>query len=149
VQWLVLSGRESVRAIAGHAVDWMRSLCVERPDLAKRMLLDRVVAAWDAGRDLVCRDAPHLVVTHAPKTDLTAPGACTLALAYLELAAPAAGLGACWAGYVHMAALQWRPLQAAFEFPAGHQFCGALLLGEPRYRYHRLPARREPAITWR
>ena len=54
------------------------------------MMLDRVVAAWDAGRDLICRDAPHLVVTHAPKDDLTAPCACLLALAYLELAAPVA-----------------------------------------------------------
>lgn len=149
VHWLVLSGRESVRSIAGHAVDWMRSLCGAQPEAGRRMTLDRVVAAWDAGRDLVCRAAPHLVVTHAPKADLTAAGACTLALAYLELAAPSHGLGACWAGYVQMAALQWRPLQDAFALPDGHQFCGALLVGEPRYRYHRLPGRCEPAITWR
>jgi nitroreductase len=146
---LVLSGREAVRSIAGHAVDWMRSLCAAQPEMGQRMMLDRVVAAWDAGRDMVCRDAPHLVVTHAPKGDLTAPGACMLALAYLELAAPSAGLGACWAGFVHMAALQWRPLQTALGFPEGHQFCGALMVGEPRYRYHRLPERREPKITWR
>ena len=112
-------------------------------------MLDRLVAAWDAGRDLICRDAPHLIVTHAPKDDVTAPSACTLALAYLELAAPAHGLGACWAGYLHMAALHWQPLQEALALPAGDAFCGALLVGEPRYRYHRLPTRREPAITWR
>jgi nitroreductase/NAD-dependent dihydropyrimidine dehydrogenase PreA subunit len=149
VNWLVLSGRESVRSIAGHAVDWMRSLCAAEPEMSQRMMLDRVVAAWDAGRDMVCRAAPHLVVTHAPQGDLTAPGACMLALAYLELAAPSAGLGACWAGFVHMAALQWRPLQNALGFPEGHQFCGALMLGEPRYRSCRLPTRREPTITWR
>lgn len=44
---------------------------------------------------------------------------------------------------------QWRPLQIAFGLPAGHRFCGALIVGEPRYRYHRLPPRREPPITWR
>jgi nitroreductase/NAD-dependent dihydropyrimidine dehydrogenase PreA subunit len=149
VSWLVLSGPEAVRSIAGHTVDWMRSLCVARPEMAQRLLLDRVVAAWDTGRDLVCRGAPHLVVTHAPRVDVTAPGACTLALAYLELAAPSLGLGACWAGYVQLAALQWRPLQAALALPEGHQFCGGLMVGEPRYRYHRLPARCEPVITWR
>jgi nitroreductase/NAD-dependent dihydropyrimidine dehydrogenase PreA subunit len=147
VRWLVVSGRGPVRAIAGHVIDWMRSICAAGPELG--LMLNRLVAAWDAGRDLICRDAPHLIVTHAPKDDLTAPSACTLALAYLELAAPAHGLGACWAGYVHLGALHWQPLQQALALPAGDILNGALMLGEPRYRYHRLPARREPPITWR
>ena len=149
VRWLVVSGRAPVRAIAGHVIGWMRSMCDAEPELGRRLTLDRLVADWDDGRDLICRDAPHLIVAHAPKDDLTAPSACTLALAYLELAAPAHGLGACWAGYLHMGALHWQPLQEALAIPAGDVFHGALLLGEPRYRYHRLPTRREPAITWR
>ena len=149
VRWLVISGRGTVREIAGHVIDWMRSICAAQPRMGRRMMLERLVAAWDAGRDPICRDAPHLVVAHAPKDDVTAPSACTLALAYLELAAPSHGLGACWAGYLHMAALHWQPLQLALALPAGEVFNGALLLGEPRYRYHRLPARREPEITWR
>ncbi len=149
VRWLVISGREPVHAIAGHVIEWMRSICAAKPDRGRKLALDRLIAAWDAGRDLICRDAPHLVVTHAPKDDVTAPSACTLALAYLELAAPSHGLGACWAGYLHMGALHWRPLQEALALPAGDAFHGAMLVGEPRYRYHRLPARREPMITWR
>ena len=149
VRWLVISGREPVRAIAGHVIDWMRSICIARPEVGRMQMLDRLVAAWDAGRDLICRDAPHLIVAHAPKSDVTAPSACTLALAYLELAAPSHGLGACWAGYLHMGALHWPPLQEALALPAGAVFSGALMVGEPRYRYQRLPARREPSITWR
>jgi len=149
VRWLVISGREPVRAIAGHVIAWMRSICAGNPELGRRLLLTRLVAAWDAGRDLICRGAPHLIVAHAPKDDSTAPSACTLALAYLELAAPSHGLGACWAGYLHMGALHWKPLQEALALPAGDVFNGALLVGEPRHRYHRLPTRREPVITWR
>ncbi len=149
VHWLVISGREAVRALAGHVIDWMRSICAAKPDAGRQMMLDRLVAAWDSGRDMICRDAPHLIVAHAPKSDMTAPSACTLALAYLELAAPSHGLGACWAGYLHMGALHWQPLQKALALPAGDIFGGALLVGEPRYRYHRLPLRREPQITWR
>jgi nitroreductase/NAD-dependent dihydropyrimidine dehydrogenase PreA subunit len=149
VQWLVISGREPVRALAGHVVDWMRHLVEGKPEMARRMLLDRLVAAWDAGQDRVCRGAPHLVVAHAPKENVTAPGACTLALAYLELAAPSLGLGACWAGYLHLAALHWPPLGEALALPAGHAFHGAMLVGAPKYRYHRLPARREPQVDWR
>ncbi len=149
VRWLVISGREPVRALAGHVIDWMRSICAARPEVGRALALDRLVDAWDAGGDMICRAAPHLIVAHAPKDDVTAPSACTLALAYLELAAPSHGLGACWAGYLHRAALHWPPLQQALALPAGDVFNGALLVGEPRYRYHRLPARREPAITWR
>jgi nitroreductase len=88
-------------------------------------------------------------VALAPASDPAAPIACTLALAYLELAAPSFGLGCCWAGYLHMAALHWPPLRAALALPEAHQLGGAMLAGEPRYRYHRLPLRKEPDITWR
>lgn len=149
VRWLVISGRGPVHVIAGHVVDWMRSICAAEPETGRQLRLDRLVAAWDAGRDRICRDAPHLIVTHARKDDVTAGGACLLALAYLELAAPSHGLGACWAGYVHRAALHWRALREALALPEGEVFCGAMMVGEPRHRYQRLPARREPVITWR
>ena len=149
VRWLVISGREPVRALAGHVVDWVRAILQRRPETGRGMGLDRLLAAWDAGRDPVCRSAPHLVVTHAPAGDVTAPSACTLALAYLELAAPSFGLGCCWAGYLQMVALHWPPLREALALPEGEAFCGALMVGEPRYRYHRLPLRKEPEITWR
>ncbi|HWR97961.1 MAG TPA: nitroreductase family protein [Candidatus Methanoperedens sp.] len=149
VRWLVVSGHEAVRGLAGHVVDWMRMLLQRKPELARRMRLDRLVTAWDAGKDPVCRGAPHLVVAHAPADDVTAPSAGTLALAYLELAAPSFGLGACWAGYLHMAAPHWPPLRAALALPEKHQLGGAMVVGEPRYRYHRFPLRKEPEIVWR
>lgn len=149
VRWLVISGHEPVRALAGHVADWFRMLLERKPDMAHGMRLDRLVAAWDAGKDPICRGAPHLLVAVAPASDPAAPIACTLALAYLELAAPSFGLGCCWAGYLHMAALHWPPLRAALALPEGHQLGGAMLAGEPRYRYHRLPLRKEPEIDWR
>ena len=149
VRWLVISGREPVREIAGHVVAWMRRIAEGKPEMARAMMLDRIVAAWDAGQDRICRAAPHLVVAHAPKEDAIAPGSCMLALAYLELAAPSLGLGACWAGYVHLAAPDWPPLAEALALPPGHAFHGAMMVGVPKYRYHRLPGRREPQIDWR
>jgi nitroreductase len=127
----------------------MRTILQRKPEMGRGMGLDRLLVAWDAGKDPVCRGAPHLIVAHAPADDVTAPSACTLALAYLELAAPAFGLGCCWAGYLHMAALHWPPTREALALPAGESFNGAMMVGEPRYRYHRLPTRREPTITWR
>ena len=99
--------------------------------------------------DTVNRGAPHLVFTHAPEGNPVASSASTIALAYLELAAPSLGLGACWAGYTQAAAGQWPPLKEALGLPEGHVGTGAMMVGQPRYRYHRLPARREPSVTWR
>jgi nitroreductase len=74
---------------------------------------------------------------------------CTIALTYLELAAPSFGLGACWAGYFMAAARHWRPLQEALPLSEGHIVYGAMMVGYPRYRYYRLPLRNEAQVTWR
>ena len=73
----------------------------------------------------------------------------TIALTFLDLAAPTVGLGACWAGFFMMAAAQSPRLQEALALPEGHACCGALMIGYPKYGYHRLPTRKEPAVSWR
>ncbi len=148
VQWLVVHDADEVNRMAGMAADWMRSVLKANPDMGRGMLLDRIIAARDAGKDTICRGAHHLVVTHGPEKDPVVPSACTIALAYLELAAPSLGLGACWAGYLHVAALQWPPLKEALALPEGHAFQGGMMVGYPKYRYKRFPLRKDPLITW-
>jgi nitroreductase len=130
-------------------VDWMRFLIKEQPEFAVSLHMDRIVAGWDAGVDRICRDAPHIIVTHAPRDDRAAPAASTIALSYLDLAAPSFGLGACWAGYFNTAATMWPPMQGALALPEGHTCFDAIMIGYPKYAYHRLPSRNEPRITWR
>lgn len=149
VAWLVIHEPAEVRRLAGHVADWMRHLLAESSPLAAALHMDRVVEAWERGEDRICRGAPHVVVAHAPQDDPTAPAAATIALAHLELAACAQGLGACWAGYFNAAALFWPPLRQALALPAGQAPLGAMMLGVPRYAYHRLPPRKAPPITWR
>ena len=148
-EWLVLSGREQLRRLAGLVVDWMRRVQVDSPELARTMHLERTVARWQAGHDVILRGAPALVVAHAPAADRLAPSSCTIALAHLELAAAALGLGGCWAGYLHAATASFAPLVAALDLPAGHQCFGAMMVGYPKFRYQRVPTRRPARITWR
>lgn len=149
VHWHVIYNRDDVQKLSGLVVDWMRHLIKEKSPLATAMHLDLLVSAWDSGKDRICRDAPHLVVAHAPKDDRTAPVACTIALAYFELAAVPLGLGACWAGYFNTAANLWPPLQAALSLPDGHISYGAMMVGYSKYSYRRLPFRNDPKVTWR
>ena len=132
-----------------HVRDWMQSLIDANSPLADAMHLDRPVAAWDAGVDRILRGAPHVIVAFAHQDDRTAPAACTIAQTYLELAAHALGLGACWAGYFNAAANMWPPLQETLGLPQGHVSFGAMMVGYPRFKYHRIPPRRTARIKWR
>lgn len=149
VHWLVVERRWEVVRLCGLVVDWMQSLIDEGSPMVEAMHLDRVVAAWHQGRDVVCRGAPQVIVAHAPKQEPTAQSACTIALTYLDLAAPSFGLGTCWAGFFNAAALFWPPMQEALGLPPAHLTYGAMMIGHQNVHYQRLPLRRPPRITWR
>ncbi|MFC1858429.1 nitroreductase family protein [Thermodesulfobacteriota bacterium] len=149
VRWLVIYDTVELRKLAGLVIDWMRHLLEKNDPLALALNMSRAVAAWEAGQERICRGAPHVIVTHAPKKERTAPQACTIALTYLELASPSFGLGACWAGYFNVAANFWPPMQESLGLPEGHVSFGAMMVGYPKYTYHRLPLRKKPSIQWR
>lgn len=149
VEWQIFQNASEVRRISGMVIDWMRFMIRQQPDFAKTILLEHVIAKWEQGIDAVCRSAPHLVLTHAHKDNMMAASACTIALAHLELAAQASGLGACWAGYVDVAARYWPPLQKELGLPEGHESYGAMMVGYQRFKYHRIPLRKQENISWK
>lgn len=149
VSWLVIHDTKEARRLAGMVIDWMRHTIETQPELAGAFRMDRVVAGWEGGEDPVLRGAPHVIVTHAPKSMLPAPAACTIALNCLELAVFSRGLGACWAGYFNTAATQWGPMKEALGLPDDHAPFGSMMIGHPRYDYHRLPKRKPAKILWR
>jgi nitroreductase len=149
VHWLVIEKAEEVKRLAGLVADWMRLMIKEQPEFAQLLHLDRVVEFWDQGVDRILRGAPHLVVAHGQIALAPAQTACIIALTYLDLSAPSFGLGTCWAGYFNAAANLYPPLGQELKLPKGHQCFGAMMVGYPKYQYHRLPLRKEPPITWR
>ena len=149
VRWLVIQDSTEVHRLAGIVIEWMRHMVGEKDPLAATLHMGRVVSAWDGGLDRVCRGAPHVIVAHAEANERTAPAACTIALTYLELAAFSLGLGACWAGYFNAAANMWPPMGKALDLPKGHSAFGAMMIGYPKHRYHSIPLRKEPRVTWR
>ena len=149
VEWRVVYDTGEVRRLAGMVVDWMRHVIKEQPDLAASMHLDRAVAAWESGEERICRGAPHVIIAHAQKDLRPAMAACTIAQTYLELVAPAFGLGACWAGYFNAASNLWPAMYEALELPSGHAALGAMMVGYPKYKYQRMPLRNDPKVTWK
>jgi nitroreductase len=149
VEWTVFTDREKIRNLAGLAVDWMRSLLKKDPQPAYAPYMPMIVAAWDAGKDVVLWKAPVLIVASAPRSDANGLVDVTLALSYLELAAVALGLGTCWAGLMQGALLSSSLIREAVGLPEGHAHHYPLMVGYPKPKYFRLPERRTPKIHFK
>lgn len=148
VNWLVIYDRQEVKRLAAMVIDWMRSMLQENPQIARQLSMDNVITTWESGYDRITRSAPHIIIAHGMKKLVTAQPASTIALSYLELAAYSLGLGACWAGFFGTAAAAYAPLKNELNLPEGHHCFGAMLIGFPKYQYHRIPLREAPKITW-
>jgi nitroreductase/NAD-dependent dihydropyrimidine dehydrogenase PreA subunit len=148
-EWLVVDNKEELRRLAGIVADWMSWMIGNMPGLALSWHMDKTLQRWEAGKDVILRDAPVVIITHAEEHNRLAPSTCTIALTYLELAATSMGLGSCWAGYFNAAATTFPPMKEALALPSGHQCFGSMMVGYPEYSYHRLPTRKPPAISWR
>ena len=149
VEWLVLGSRDELKHLAGVTIDWMRWMLDNMSEIALSLHMNMVISKWEAGIDIILRNAPAVIIAHAAKHDRMAQTSSTIALSYLELAATSMGLGCCWAGYFYTAATTFPPMMEALLLPQGHQCMGAMMVGYPKFRYHRLPLRKPPKITWR
>ncbi len=149
VEWVVVSDRDQIRALAEETIGWMRQVLEKDPQPASAPYIPMIVAAWDFGIDAVLRGAPGLVVAAAPKTDPNGMVDLTLALSYLELAAPSLGLGTCWAGLLQGALFSHPPLKKEVGIPEGFPHHYPMMVGYPKARYYRLPERKPPKITWK
>ncbi len=148
VKWIVVIDPSILRGVTAAVADWLRYMVKEHGDIARGAMMDRVLERYDAGEEVICRGAPHLLIAWGEKEDHFAQSSCVIALAHAELAAHALGLGACWAGYVNAAANFWPAAREALGLPENAVTYGALMLGRAKYRFARVPARNEAAVSW-
>ncbi len=72
-----------------------------------------------------------------------------IALKYFYIAAPASGIGTCWAGFLSIAVTSYEPLQKALGLPAGRKYAYGLMFGYPKYRIYGILRRNPLRVTWR
>ncbi len=146
VDWRIVYDRDEVQRYTGMVIDWMRSLIEKKSPFVEQLHLDMIVETWESGKDTVSRNAPHLVIVHGAKADVTAVNACIIAMTYFEFAAPSFGLGGCWGGFFNTAINAWKPLKEALGIPQDHNANGMMMIGYPKFKYHRLPLRNDPRV---
>ncbi|MGE4441228.1 MAG: nitroreductase family protein [Desulfomicrobium sp.] len=98
----------------------------------------KLLSAYDQGRDVIYRRAPHMIIASASR-DAAAPEADPfIALSCFELMAQSLGLGTLWCGFARWALQSVVPeLGRALGIPADHRSMYAMMFGHPAVRYVR------------
>lgn len=122
-RFIIVEAPRTMARVTGLAARWLRQ---------EGILADGVGPDADAGR-IVFGGAPHLVVAYGESGSAKAAEDCALAMARLEWAGAAMGLGCCFAGEIVRAAAGSSELAAALSVPSGHTVHAALFLGYPGF----------------
>lgn len=146
VEWLVIHDPTEVKQVASLTIDWMRTLL--NSDHPMSSYIPSLLSGWDAGIDVICRGAPHLLVPHIPDNNPIATVDSIIALTHADVAAPAFGVGTCWGGFVAMASRSYSPLIDVYGLPEGRIPAYALMFGYPVYKPSYIPDRKPLAISW-
>ncbi|MCO5382585.1 MAG: nitroreductase family protein [Methanosarcina barkeri] len=107
-----------------------------------------LISAWEQGNDVICRGASHLLFAHIPEGNPVAVVDAIIALTHFDVAAPAFGIGTCWAGFVAAAATSYEPLQKELDLPAGRKSAYAMMFGHPQYKIYGIPLRKPLEVMW-
>ncbi len=149
LQWMVIDSVTEIKKLQVHTLEWMKMLVEQKDPAAIAYDFEKVINSSQEGNDPILRNAPTLVFIFAP--DIYPYGlidSC-IAMTTFELAASASNIGTCWAGFFMRAVTDWQPLHDSLQLPEGHSLTTAMMVGYPRFRYSRVPKRKQARITWR
>lgn len=149
LQWTVIEGRDRLEPLSRETIKWMERVIETQPTSPAADYFRPVVERWSSGYDGILRTAQTLIVPTAPRESANGLVDLSIALAYLELAALPLGVGTCWAGLLRGAMLATPKLLESMGLPEGHTWFYPMMIGYPKFEYHRLPERKAPAIHWK
>ncbi|MFH0966616.1 MAG: nitroreductase family protein [Methanobacteriota archaeon] len=91
VEWIVIHDPKKVKKIAGLTIEWMKTLRNSDHPMSSNIPL--LVDAWESGRDVICRGAPHLLVAHIPENNPMAQTDAIVAVTHFNVVSQAFGYG--------------------------------------------------------
>ena len=148
VRWIVSRDPQKTKQIVNLILCWFREEIFKDPTSRLALLGAGMIAKAKEGTDGLLRGAPNVAIAVVPKNYLW-PEDGTIALTYLELAAHGMGIGACWGGFLTMAARNFAGLREFLEISEDEHICGAQMLGYPEIKPTRqFPPREDVNITW-
>jgi nitroreductase/NAD-dependent dihydropyrimidine dehydrogenase PreA subunit len=146
--YVIVDGPERMDVVRRAVLDWIEGEVATGSARAAELHLAGAARAAARDKDVIFRGAPHVAVVHAPTQGVTPALDAAIAGAWLDIAASAAGLGACWCGYLIFALAGHPPVGELLGIPAGHRGYAALLLGRPVMRPTSIPPRDMPEVRF-
>jgi len=151
VHFSVVQGMDAMKLFKEHFYSDLADFLAGRSK-AKDMptvLSSWAVSRWKKGIDAIFRDAPGLLVTHAPEKASTPMEDCLIAMATFELAAQAAGLGTLWNGIAKWTIDDFCPgTKKMLGIPEDHILGYVMLYGKPSVTYRRSVVRGKAPVNW-
>lgn len=147
VRWIVSEDPQKTKDITNYVLSWLRGEIFKDPVAPLSLVAAQMIARAREGEDMILRGAPHVAMAVVPKEHRW-PQDASIALTYLELAAHAAGVGACWGGFLTLAVESSEDIRKFLGIGDDEVMVGAQMLGYPSLRPTRQFApRRELNIT--
>lgn len=146
-RWIITKSREETVKLGDLVVKYMQEHISEVPE--EHLLHYKLLArAYKSGKDVIMRDAPHIIVSVLPDKYAWKAEDGSTALAYFELSAHAHNIGCVWAGYFTSVARVYKPLRDALGLKDDEYIAGAQLFGVPVYKTRQITSRKPNNITY-
>ena len=147
--YLVIQDRDLIKKITDCVADWMQEQ-IDNKSPQKRYFIKVLHVYRERGIDIIGRNARQLIFVLARRLNVTGPSNSEQSLAYAELYAPTLGLGTTIMGFIETCLrADYTPLRELLQIPTKQVGVGCLLVGYPRYRYHKLVDRQHLKVEFR
>lgn len=148
VQFTVVDNREDMAKLRDLAYNRIKQYFEENRLPESYMYLNNFREVWEAKQiDVIFRNAPHLLITSAPKSGTEPLLDCSIATTYFDLLANTNGLGTLWDGFGKYVFEDVAPeLKSEIGVPEDHEIASILLFGKPGIKFVRSIQNDNPAI---
>lgn len=144
----VMEDRESMEVLRRETMEGIARAVKEKRLPTSMSYYRYVLRAWNQGRDLLFRNAPHLLMVSVPENVSTPEADMLIAMTYFEIYAASQGIGTLWNAMISEAfAVLDTDMYGRLGIPADHVKGYALLFGYPAVRYHRTVQRDQALIN--
>lgn len=151
--YTVVEDPQTMDSLRHKTMEGIREAVLRKSLPAGLEFFEDFLRAWDSGRDVIFRDAPHLLVVSAPKASPSPEADTLIALSYFELLARTHNLGTLWDGLAKWALTAIVPeLMGELGVPEDHHVGYMMVFGKPAIKHYRTVQRGEPnvnRVVWR
>lgn len=148
VQFTVVDNREDMVKLRDLAYAQLKIAGAEGRVPKAKLFLNNFQSVWESKKiDVVFRDAPHILITSAPKGGTFPKMDSGIAMTYFDLLASSNGIGTLWDGFAKYIFEDSAPeMKEMIGIPSDHEIAAVLLFGVPAVKYERSIQNDKPNI---